>query len=204
MEKSKVYFDKDADISILKGKTIAILGYGNQGAAHALNFRDEGLKVIVGNIKDEWFETAKKDEFEVYTINEASAKGDILYVLLPDEVQPEIYKEMIEKKMFRASFNEIWQKVRQYFQERDNNQVLKAEQIPKYKMALIFRWYLGQASNWAIGGDPTRVTDYQVWCGPAMATFNEWVRGTFLEEYTQSGAAGKHLHNHRKYTFYDE
>src|SRR5262249_13363713 len=48
------------------------------------------------------------------------------------------------------------------------------------KMALIFRWYLGMASRWAINGVPDRGADYQIWCGPAMGAFNEWVRGTYL------------------------
>ena len=48
-------------------------------------------------------------------------------------------------------------------------------------MALVFRWYLGQSSHWANAGEPTRAVDYQVWCGPAMAAFNDWVRGSFLE-----------------------
>ena len=48
-------------------------------------------------------------------------------------------------------------------------------------MALVFRWYLGMSSQWANGGDPSRSVDYQVWCGPAMAAFNDWVRGSFLE-----------------------
>ena len=48
-------------------------------------------------------------------------------------------------------------------------------------MALVFRWYLGQSSRWANAGEPARKVDYQVWCGPAMGAFNEWVRGSFLE-----------------------
>ncbi len=49
-------------------------------------------------------------------------------------------------------------------------------------MALVFRWYLGQTSNWANEGEPTRQVDYQIWCGPAMGAFNAWVKGTFLED----------------------
>jgi len=49
-------------------------------------------------------------------------------------------------------------------------------------MALVFRWYLGQSSSWANAGEPSRAVDYQIWCGPAMAAFNQWVRGTFLEQ----------------------
>jgi hypothetical protein len=48
-------------------------------------------------------------------------------------------------------------------------------------MALVFRWYLGMSSQWANSGEPSRTVDYQIWCGPAMAAFNDWVRGSFLE-----------------------
>ena len=52
----------------------------------------------------------------------------------------------------------------------------------KHKMALVFRWYLGLSSRWANAGEPTRKLDYQVWCGPAMGAFNEWTKGSFLEQ----------------------
>jgi hypothetical protein len=52
-------------------------------------------------------------------------------------------------------------------------------------MALVFRWYLGMSSRWANAGEPSRKIDYQVWCGPAMGAFNEWVRGSFLEQPRQ-------------------
>jgi hypothetical protein len=55
-------------------------------------------------------------------------------------------------------------------------------QDPRHQMALVFRSYLGQSSNWANSGDPSRKIDYQIWCGPAMGAFNNWIRGTFLEK----------------------
>jgi hypothetical protein len=58
----------------------------------------------------------------------------------------------------------------------------RAERDPKYRMALVFRWYLGNASRWAIEGDATRRLDYQIWCGPAMGAFNAWVAGSFLAD----------------------
>ena len=58
----------------------------------------------------------------------------------------------------------------------------RAERDPKHRMALVFRSYLGLSSRWANSGDATRVMDYQVWCGPAMGAFNEWTRGSFLEQ----------------------
>jgi len=57
----------------------------------------------------------------------------------------------------------------------------KAAKNPKHKMALIFRWYIGNSSRWPIVGDFDRQVDYQLWCGPAMGAFNRWVAGSFLE-----------------------
>jgi PfaD family protein len=90
-------------------------------------------------------------------------------------------RTMLEKTLFRAPLGEIWEQTRDYFASRDPAQIERGERDPKHKMALIFRWYLGQSSHWANVGEPTRTVDYQIWCGPAMAAFNEWVRGSFLE-----------------------
>ena len=85
------------------------------------------------------------------------------------------------RTIFRAPLETIWDQTRAYFRSRDPAQVERAERDPKHKMALVFRWYLGLSSHWANAGEPTRTVDYQVWCGPAMAAFNEWVQGSFLE-----------------------
>ncbi len=82
--------------NLLKNKTIAVIGYGNQGRSQALNMRDFGLNVIIGNLQDSYFETAKKDGFKVLSIEEASKLADIIFLLIPDEVQPEVFKEKIE------------------------------------------------------------------------------------------------------------
>lgn len=90
-----IYYDKDADLSVLQGKVIAVLGYGNQGRAQALNMRDSGCRVIVGNKKDEYHEKAKADGFEVYEIPEAVKKADVICLLLPDEVHAKTFKNEI-------------------------------------------------------------------------------------------------------------
>jgi trans-AT polyketide synthase, acyltransferase and oxidoreductase domains len=87
----------------------------------------------------------------------------------------------LEKTIFRAPIASIWEQTQEYFRKRDPTRIERAEREPKQKMALVFRWYLGMSSQWANGGDPSRSVDYQVWCGPAMAAFNDWVRGSFLE-----------------------
>jgi len=99
MEMVKVYYDEDVDLSILKDKTIAVIGYGNQGRAQALNMRDSGLKVIVGNIKDNYWEKAVTDGFETYEISDATKKSDIILILLPDEIQPTIYEKEIKNNL---------------------------------------------------------------------------------------------------------
>lgn len=93
----KVYYEQDADLSILKNKVIAVLGYGSQGHAHALNLRDSGCNVVVG-LKPggpSW-ERAKKDGFEPMLPKEASEKADLIMILVPDQTQPALYKECIE------------------------------------------------------------------------------------------------------------
>jgi PfaD family protein len=94
---------------------------------------------------------------------------------------PAAERQALEKNVFRLPLEEVWQQTRAYFQRRAPDQVTRAERDPKHKMALVFRWYLGQSSRWANAGEPTRKIDYQVWCGPAMGAFNEWTKGSFLE-----------------------
>ena len=94
---AKIYYDKDADLNLVKDKCIAILGYGNQGRSQALNMRDSGVKnVIVGNREDESYEQAKKDGFPVYSIEEATSMADVIFVLLPDEACPEVYDTLMK------------------------------------------------------------------------------------------------------------
>lgn len=91
-------------------------------------------------------------------------------------------RAQLEKNFFRAPLEEIWNQTREFFTVRDPSQIPRAEKDPKHKMALVFRWYLGHSSRWANTGEPSRKIDYQVWCGPAMGAFNEWTKGTFLED----------------------
>jgi PfaD family protein len=95
---------------------------------------------------------------------------------------PATEREAIEKTTFRESLASIWEKTKAFFKEIDPTHIERAERDPKHKMALVFRWYLGLSSRWANAGETSRVVDYQVWCGPAMGAFNEWTKGTFLEE----------------------
>jgi PfaD family protein len=88
----------------------------------------------------------------------------------------------VESQILRASYQEIWSRCEAYFRDRDPAQLERAAREPKHQLALVFRWYLGMASRWAIEGDETRAQDLQVWCGPAIGAFNAWTRDTFLAD----------------------
>jgi ketol-acid reductoisomerase len=92
----KIYYDKDADLSLLKGKKLSILGYGSQGHAHAQNLRDSGLSVLVAELPGTAnYELAVKDGFKPVTAEEATTKGDMITMLLPDEIQADVFRNHV-------------------------------------------------------------------------------------------------------------
>jgi ketol-acid reductoisomerase len=114
-----LYYDKDADLSLLDGKTIAVIGYGSQGHAHALNAHDNGQKVIIGLHEGSKSKAkAEADGLEVFTVAEATAQADIVMILIPDTKQAAVYNESIAPNLkagamlmfahgFNIHFNEI-------------------------------------------------------------------------------------------------
>ena len=96
----KVYYDKDADLSVLKNKTVAIIGYGSQGHAHAQNLRDSGVNVVVGQRPGGAnYELAKEHGFSPVSAAEAAAQADLIMILLPDEVQAAVYENDIKPNL---------------------------------------------------------------------------------------------------------
>jgi len=89
-------------------------------------------------------------------------------------------RERLEREVLGLPLETVWDETRRFWQERDPREVERALREPKHRMALVFRWYLGKSSRWAIAGDSERKLDYQIWCGPAMGAFNTWVAGSFL------------------------
>jgi len=94
---------------------------------------------------------------------------------------PDSDTRVIEKRLFHCDVDTVWTYVKEYFSRVDPVRLQKAETNKKLKMALVFRWYLGNSSRWAIDGDLDRRMDMQIWCGKSMGAFNQWVRGTGLE-----------------------
>jgi trans-AT polyketide synthase, acyltransferase and oxidoreductase domains len=89
------------------------------------------------------------------------------------------------EKILGMTVDEVWAETERYWADRDPAVLELAGRDPKYQIALLFRWYLGKSSRWAIEGDPGRVLDYQIWCGPSMGAFNSWVAGSYLEPLDQ-------------------
>jgi trans-AT polyketide synthase, acyltransferase and oxidoreductase domains len=91
-------------------------------------------------------------------------------------------REKIEKELFQRSIEEVWNDTSAFFRQTAPNLLEKALADPKMKMALVFRWYLGLSTRWAKSGEIGRESDYQIWCGPSMGAFNNWVKGTEFED----------------------
>ena len=110
---NKIFYQEDCNLGLLDGKTIAIIGYGSQGHAHALNLKESGCNVIIGLYKgSKSWKKAEEQGFEVYTSAEAAKKADIIMILINDEKQAALYKKDIEPNleegnmlMFAHGFN---------------------------------------------------------------------------------------------------
>jgi trans-AT polyketide synthase, acyltransferase and oxidoreductase domains len=103
-------------------------------------------------------------------------------------------RQKLEKQVFKRTFESVWEDTMRFFEARDPEQIIRANGNPKRKMALVFRWYLGLSSRWSNSGEKGREMDYQIWCGPAMGAFNDWVRGTYLGEMQNRRVADVTLH----------
>src|SRR5436189_1060538 len=97
-----IFRETDANPALLADRTVAIIGYGNQGRAQALNLRDSGMRVVVGNVDDEYARQAREDGFEPLSLAEAARQADALLFLIPDEVQAEVYAQDIAPHLDRG------------------------------------------------------------------------------------------------------
>jgi ketol-acid reductoisomerase len=96
---ARMYYESDGDVSVLSGKVVSVLGYGNQGTAWAMNLRDSGVKVVVGSIKDASFDSAVADGFSTHGLAEAVAAADVHILLLPDELMPSIFEQDVKPNL---------------------------------------------------------------------------------------------------------
>jgi trans-AT polyketide synthase, acyltransferase and oxidoreductase domains len=118
-----------------------------------------------------------------------ASRAGLLYDTYRDhaslESVPAALLARIEREVLQRPVAEVWAATREFWRQRNPAELSRATRDPKHRMALVFRWYLGNSSRWAVIGDTARRADYQLWCGPAMGAFNRWVDGSFLADPAQ-------------------
>lgn len=111
-----------------------------------------------------------------------------LYRTFPSlDAIPDAERQKVEKTIFQRTFDDVWAETESYWARRDPRELERAAAQPRHKMALVFRWYLGMTSRWARQGAPERKRDFQIWCGPAIGLFNDWVAGSWLQPLDARG-----------------
>ena len=163
---AKIYYNKDADLKVLKGKKVAVIGYGIQGRAQSLNLRDSGVDVVLGlNLKDETWKRAKADKMKIASIPDAVKGADIVMMLIPDEVQKAVYDKDVAPNLrkgmtldFAHGFNIRFKRI---VPPKDIDVIMVA---PKGPGALVRETYLSGI------GVPALVAVYQDHSGKAKKT----------------------------------
>jgi len=163
---AKIYYNKDADLKVLKGKKVTVIGYGIQGRAQSLDLRDSGVDVVLGlNLKDETWKRAKADRMKIMSIPEAVKGADVVMMLIPDEVQKSVYDKdvapYLRKGMtldFAHGFNILFKRI---VPPKDIDVIMVA---PKGPGALVRETYLAGI------GVPALIAVYQDHSGKAKKT----------------------------------
>ncbi len=171
----------ESGASALVKEMLSKAGMGDVAMAPAGDMFEMGAKVQVLR-KGTLFSVRAQKLYELYT----------RYSSLEAIPAPE--KDQLELQILRKSIAQVWEETRTFFSKRNPGRLQKAEQDAKLQMALVFRWYLGLSSDWANSGSEDRKQDFQIWCGPAMGAFNDWVTGSYLEHPGNRRIADVALH----------
>jgi trans-AT polyketide synthase, acyltransferase and oxidoreductase domains len=174
------------------GAAFVMTGSINQAAVES-GLSEEGKRMLVDAGPADVTMAPSADMFEMGVKVQVLKRGTMfpgraaklyeLYTRYPSlEAIPGDILEKVERDIFRRPVAEVWEETRRFWETRDPGEVERAAADPRHRMALVFRWYLGLSSHWAISGDPERTLDRQIWCGPAMGAFNAWTGGSFLAE----------------------
>ena len=192
----KKYYDKDCDLSLFEGKTVAILGYGSQGHAHAQNLKESGVNVIVGlRETSSSVQKAKDVGLEVYSIEEAAEKGDIVMMLVPDEMQADVYKAEVAQHMkagnvlcFAHGFNIHFQQI---IPAKDIDVIMIAPKGPGHTVRSQYVEGKGVPSLIAVYQDASgKAKDYALAYACGIGAGRAGILETTFREETETGLLG--------------
>ncbi len=196
-DKPNVYYDDDANMDILKGKTIGIIGFGSQGHCHALNLKDNGQNVIVGlHSTSRSRETVRQAGLEVADVDEVARRSDVVMVLIPDHVQGTVYRESIEPNlqpgnylMFAHGFNIHYQQIAP---SSNVNVSMVAPKAPGHRMREMFVDGIGVPALMAIEQDATGDTkDITLAYAKGIGCTNAGVLETTFKDETETDLFGE-------------
>jgi ketol-acid reductoisomerase len=194
---AKVFYENDGDLKTLAGKTIAIVGYGSQGHAHALNLRDSGMKVIVGEVRPSTPQAkAKEAGFEVVDAAEAARRGDLIALLIPDHVQPKAYKEQVEPHLgkgktllFAHGFNIHFKFV---VPPPSVDVIMIAPKCPGHRLRELFQEGIGVPALLAVEHDASgHATETALAYAKGLGSLKAGVIGTTFKEETETDLFGE-------------
>jgi len=194
---AKIYYDQDADLGLLKGKKIAIIGYGSQGHAHALNLKDSGQDVIVGLYQgSKSWTKAEKDGLKVAPVADAAKAGDVVMILLPDQTQRQVFEESIRKGlgkgkmlMFAHGFNIHFNQV---VPPPDVDVTMIAPKAPGHVMRDLFTQGPGVPALIAVQQDVTgKARDVALAYGRGVGCTRAGVIETTFKEETETDLFGE-------------
>jgi ketol-acid reductoisomerase len=194
---AKIYYDQDADLGLLKGKKIAIMGYGSQGHAHALNLRDSGQDVVVGLYKgSKSWAAAEKDGLKVAPVADAATMGDVVMILLPDQTQRQVFEESIrgglgkgKMLMFAHGFNIHFNQV---VPPPDVDVTMIAPKAPGHVMRDLFTQGPGVPALVAVQQDVTgKAKDMALAYGKGVGCTRAGVIETTFKEETETDLFGE-------------
>jgi ketol-acid reductoisomerase len=194
---AKIYYDQDADLGLLKGKKIAIMGYGSQGHAHALNLRDSGQDVVIGLYKgSKSWAAAEKDGLKVAPVADAAKMGDVVMILLPDQTQRSVFEESIrgglgkgKMLMFAHGFNIHFNQV---VPPPDVDVTMIAPKAPGHVMRDLFTQGPGVPALVAVQQDVTgKAKDMALAYGKGVGCTRAGVLETTFKEETETDLFGE-------------
>lgn len=194
---AEMFYDKDIDMGILKGKKIAIVGYGSQGHAHAQNLKESGMEIVVAEAEgSEPWKTAEKKGFKVMTADKAAAEADVIMILVPDHIQPDIYNKYIAPNLekgnilcFAHGFNIHYSQI---IPDKDIDVIMIAPKGPGHIVRRMYTENSGVPAIIAVYQDASgKAKDYALAYAKGIGAGRVGIITTTFEEETETDLFGE-------------